>query len=309
MGFLAAGINGETRFAGKPTGSVGSIDPELLDGYNGPLLSCGLRSHLDMISFRHIVDHLRSYWYDARIVAERQISGPIKDVRANCLDDTIIIKRPGYEPSNTAHDTFFHTHRPSKIPVGEKIGIPLEVQLIEYAVPWRNCRLDGDTTIEYSLNFEARTLNLAQWQILTGSIMIIRKDFKPLHCAHVDALREYCLRESFSAAQLFDLTGGPHDPGEDLTSLVDINHQASSQQLLARASKDGFGSFFAHFMQSGGTTKYGVGRRGWLCYVDRDHTNAHGIPIGKACISIHRSIVSKRSVCTLKCTIVCVPQL
>ncbi|KAI4953460.1 hypothetical protein J4E91_002307 [Alternaria rosae] len=196
--------------------------------------------------------------YDARIVAERQIPGPIKGVRANCLGDTIISKRPGYEPSNTAHDTFFHTHSPFKIPVGEKIGVPLEVQLIEYAVPWRHRRLDGDTTIKYSLKFDARTLNPAQWQILTGSIMIIRKDFKPLHCAHVDALREYYLRESISAAQLFDLPGEPHDPGEDLTPLIDINHQASSQQLLARVSKDGFESFFAHFMKGGGTTKYGA---------------------------------------------------
>lgn len=257
VGFLAADANGEIRFAGRPTGSVGSIDPELVGGYKGPLLFCGMRYHLDMISFRHIVDDLRSYWYDARIEAERQIPGPIKGVRVNCLGDTVISKRPIYEPINTLHNTFFDTDRIFKIPLGENIGIPLEVHLIEPAVPWRNRRLDGDTIIPFSLNFDARILNPAQWRMITGSIMIIRKDLKPLHCAHIDALREYCLRESFSAAQLSDLPGGPPGPGEDLTPRIDIVHQASSQQLLSRASKQGFPDFFLDFMRNGGHATYG----------------------------------------------------
>jgi len=93
--------------------------------------------------------------------------------------------------------------------------------------------------------------------MITGSIMIIRRDLKPLHCAHIDALREYCLRESFTAAQLSNLPGGPHSPNQGLTPFIDIVQQASSQQLLSRASKQGFSDFFLDFMRNGGHAKYG----------------------------------------------------
>jgi hypothetical protein len=100
-------------------------------------------------------------------------------------------------------------------------------------------------------------LNPAQWRDVTGSIAIVRRDLKPLHCAHVDALYEYCSRNGFSQAQLNHLPVAHDANGVDLTPFMDLHYQASSQQLLNNASKEDFEEFFDHFMQTVGAEKYG----------------------------------------------------
>jgi len=256
LGFLAPNANGQVRLTGRPSTSLRTIDPELFDGYRGPLLFCGRRFHLDTMSFRHVIDDLRTNWYDAKINAEKNMSGPIEGVRVNCYGDTVVSKRPQYEKTNV-DNTFFATQRPFKIPVGEKIDIPLEVQQMKVAVSWRRRHVDGNGYLKHSHNKDAQILNPAQWTVRTGSIMIVRKDLKPLHRAHVEALRDYCQRVGWGSAQLYHLLGGPYGPDEDLTPSLDINYQASSVQLLNDASKEDFEAYFAYFMQTVGTAKYG----------------------------------------------------
>lgn len=256
--------NDGLKYVGGPNQSFARIDQELPDAMHGPFVMYGPGYHLDMMSFRHIVDDLRADYYKAQYMKEKNATGPIKGVRVSCGGDLLISHRPQFEQVNL-DSSFFDLDRTINLPVGDKIGIPLEARMIPEALPWRNRHHLGDWAKRYAQNEFAQRLNPAQWWPLTGSIVIARKDKKLLHCAHVDALSEYCAREGYSIAQLRNLPAGPHShlpddalvPIEYLRSLMNQNYQASSQQLLSRASEQGFKDFNLDFMRNGGIEKYG----------------------------------------------------
>jgi hypothetical protein len=52
----APNANGVPRLTGQPNVSVGNIEKEIGEAYRGPLIYHGMGTHLDMMSFRHIVD-------------------------------------------------------------------------------------------------------------------------------------------------------------------------------------------------------------------------------------------------------------
>jgi hypothetical protein len=144
-----------------------------------------------MTDFRHVVDYMRADYYAAHRAQKMFLMG-VDGVRINCHGDIDITGRPELEPL-TIPDDF----RPPPeqqtlaIPIGEKLGFPLRVGAFEPELPWRGRHMkEGVYTQEY--NPQHMALNLAQWSFRSGSTVVVRKDGKPLHVAHVRVLKLYC---------------------------------------------------------------------------------------------------------------------
>lgn len=83
------------------------------------------------------------------------------------------------------------------MPVADQIGLPITVRKVPPAVLWRDVRQPSRLK-----NYQAGILNPPNQAIDTGSLIITRKDGKPLHPVHLHALITY------SALRLKD----PHHP-------------------------------------------------------------------------------------------------
>jgi hypothetical protein len=133
---LALDEPGKRKLSGEVTASVGSIDWELMKIYRGPLLFYGDKIHLDMMSFRHIIDEMRDEYHYNYMNAEAEIPGSIDGVRVNCAGDCDITGRPEYEVMKHTNEVFTIGSKFS-IPVADKIGLPLHVYPIYPAITWR----------------------------------------------------------------------------------------------------------------------------------------------------------------------------
>jgi hypothetical protein len=253
---LALDEPGERKLSGEVTASVGSIDRELMKIYRGPLLFYGDKIHLDMLSFRHIIDEMRDEYHYNYMYAEAEIPRSIDGVRVNCAGDCDITGRPEYEVMKHTNEVFTIGSKFS-IPVADKIGLPLHVYPIYPAITWRGWSIHGDPWFSYHDNPRIWFFNPAQWCLQTGSVCLVRKDKKPLHPSHIEALLSYCTGAGFSQEQLFHVPGEEMGPGVDMTPFYDPNFQASAKQLLARATKEDFSLVFATWMDLDGRKKYG----------------------------------------------------
>jgi hypothetical protein len=178
-------------------GSLTKVDQELADFFRGPILALGSYceaapskkgSDLDLgpADFRHIVDNLRLIYCHCEDDTRDLLNGrDIRAVRLNCLGDTEFTKRPTleavFEPKSVLlADTGIPT------PVADNIGMPLIVRKVPPAVIWRDpcrpCRIN---------NLNAGMLNSPHQPENTGSLVFVRKDGKPLHPMHVEALFAY----------------------------------------------------------------------------------------------------------------------
>jgi hypothetical protein len=73
---------------------------------------------------------------------------------------------------------------------------------------------------------------------------------------HINALLMYCEINGHSCETRWG--AGIDDTTRDYLPRVDANHQASSQQLLSRASEEGYRNYFGTYMDvDGGRDKYG----------------------------------------------------
>jgi hypothetical protein len=246
--------HGDRKLNGQVTASVGSIDKELPEIYNGPLLFHGDNYHLDMIPFRHIIDDMRNEYHHEYMKAEAELQGSIQGGRVNCTGDCDITGRPEFEVMMHANDILTMASQLS-IPVTDKIGLPLNVFPLKSALTWRHRSIQVDEKFNYHDNCKTRCLNPARWYLQTGSVCLVRKDKKPLHIAHVEALLDYCVAEGFTIKQLYIVPN--KRPGVDMNPYYDSNYQASAKQLLARATKEGFSEVFAVYMDGSGRRKYG----------------------------------------------------
>lgn len=181
-----------------PNGSLAKINSELPGFFRGPVIAMGTycdadeekkASSLDLgpSDFRHVVDFLRMTYCKCEDANRRALEGGggVKAVRLNCDGDTFFLDRPMFEAVIEPKSTLFaKSEIPS--PVADRIGLPLIVRKVPPAMVWRDscqpCRMD---------NKWGRSLNPPQQSANTGSLVLLRKDGKPLHPVHVHALFAY----------------------------------------------------------------------------------------------------------------------
>jgi hypothetical protein len=153
-------------------------------------------------------------------------------------------------------NTFFSTIQPLSLPVSERIGIPMLVQKALSPSLWRDRHIENNPVETYSLNIAWPILNPAQWNAMTGSIIVARRDRKPLEVAHVDALLVYCEANGHDYETRYKAE--VDDMARDYLPIIEANHQASSQQFLSRASEEVFRDYYWRYMDVvGGRNKYG----------------------------------------------------
>jgi hypothetical protein len=199
----------------SPNASLVTVDRELADFFRGSVLATGVHceqdfmretSDLDLgpVDFRHAVDILRMIYCQCEDGTRLLLQGggggeDVKAVRLNCVGDTQFVRRPSYEPVSESKCVLLaETEIPT--PVADKIGLPLIVRKVSPAVLWR------DPHRPYrSKNPQAGILNPPNQLADTGSLVLVRKDGKPLHPVHVQALFAY------TAAKLKD----PNHPESD----------------------------------------------------------------------------------------------
>ncbi|KAH7410154.1 hypothetical protein DE146DRAFT_674913 [Phaeosphaeria sp. MPI-PUGE-AT-0046c] len=147
-------------------------------------------SSLDLgpVYFRHVVDNLRMAYckFDELIDNMMGLTGTgARTVRLDCMGDTNFFNRGGFE-SVLACPVMLDEQTDIPTPVADKIGISLVVRKIPPAVLWPDFR--RPRRIE---NSQASMLNPPDQSMNTGSLVIVRRDGKPLHPVYVHALITY----------------------------------------------------------------------------------------------------------------------
>jgi hypothetical protein len=157
----------------------------------------------------------------------------------------MICERPRLEATEI-DNRFFSTIQPLSLPVSERIGISMLVQKALSPSLWRDRHIENNPVETYSLNIAWPVLNPAQWNAMTGSIIVARRDRKPLEVAHVDALLVYCEANGYDYETRYKAE--VDDMARDYLPIIEDNHQASSQQLLSRASGEVFRDYCWTYM-------------------------------------------------------------
>lgn len=180
-----------------PNSNLDAVDPELAEFFRGQILAaaihCPARLHTDPsnldlgpFDFRHVVDKLRllycRYEEDFRIML---LKSNVKAVRVNCVADIEIMDRTQVEVALESKSVLLNE---SKVPtpVADKIGMSLVVRKVPPTVAWRDTR-----RLSRIINYKAGILNPPHQAKDTVSLILARKDGKPLHPIHVHALFAY----------------------------------------------------------------------------------------------------------------------
>jgi hypothetical protein len=188
-----------TRITGDNNTSVAAIDMELPLAMYGPSLFYALDRDFDATDCQNLVDDL--CWRD---YTRYHIVGPTSDytlptvesVIANCLGDTLICHQPDFAPYPLPADTLRQDGRALlELPIGALIGIPLvTVKIKRSGLPWRG-RMTRDvdgTMLPPEKNRLLASIHPGMYKVQPGSLIVARKDEKPLLVVHVMALCRYC---------------------------------------------------------------------------------------------------------------------
>jgi hypothetical protein len=209
----------------RPNKSIASItatQPGMYHDWRGPIITYAKAGKgldpiackdFDMVDFRHAADYFLSYGYvplPAQASAER-----VKGVRINCRGDIKMLGRPPFEaiellstgPIFTQHDTS---------DIADRIEIPILTRRWPPNPRWANGKHEifeglspfdnqDATFLHLCLNpntkFDPSTGSLGwawssmKWQNNVGSVIVVRKDRKPLLPLHMEALARYCHKE------------------------------------------------------------------------------------------------------------------
>lgn len=184
----------------NPNRSLTKVDQELGDFFRGAVLALGTNCKDDVVrtpeklnltpmDFRHVIDMLRikysTHEETMRSIVHSKKPDLIRAVRLNCIADTHYLRRPTLEAIRELPDILeMDTH--ISTPVAEKIGIPLIVRQVPPALAWR-----GPSNPSRMLNHTATMLNPPMQPATTGSLIVARKDGKPLLPVHIHALITY----------------------------------------------------------------------------------------------------------------------
>lgn len=208
--------NGQMAGIGALNKSLFKVDKELGENFIGPIITFGrtidedrLRTEpidLDIGDFRHIMDKLRTD-YDAELrkcVVTTSVQG-VPAIRVNCLGERRVFKCPHFEEVRMMAEKFRADENPGNF-ASHRIGIPLLLAKIQPGLSWRKREFDGvpaNYNIEYSylqLCFFSTEIDLkgqlSEKQIHDrvaghGTFVVMRKDKKPLHAFHLQAIAQY----------------------------------------------------------------------------------------------------------------------
>lgn len=209
----------------RPNRSVASIhatQPGEYHSWSGPIIAYAKEGtsfdppvcrDFDTIDFRHLADFFLSYGYTppkAQASVQR-----VKGVRINCLGDVKMLKRPHFEEIELpTTDAIFTNHYTSGI--ADRIGIPILTQKCPPDPKWANSE---DAMFEGWSHFNNQDATFLHqccdpgakgnpstgslgwgwcsmpWQKRVGSVIVVRKDKKPLLPMHMEALANYCQKE------------------------------------------------------------------------------------------------------------------
>lgn len=181
----------------EPNESLVKVDSELSNHFRGPVLVLGSHCESDTtrkpsnpdlgpVDFRHVVDHLRMFYCRCEDDIRNLMKGKdVKVVRINCKGDMQFLDRPILEAvSEPKSALLLDSEIPT--PVADKIGLQLIVRKVPPAVVWRDTRRSCRI-----LNEKTRLLNPPELPSDTGSVVIHRKDGRPLHPLHIRGLLGY----------------------------------------------------------------------------------------------------------------------
>jgi hypothetical protein len=179
----------------KPNQSVMKLDSDLARHLAGAYLAWGMHhvddvvmsaSDLDLspLDFRRVIDQLRMekyHWNEVVSEATFRECG-IRGVRINCEGDKRFLDRPSFE------EVFWPKVMESQVeaPIADKVGLSLIVRQVLPPLVWLDHAGEADT-----LNYKAALLNPPNQTTNTGTLIVLRKDGKPLHPLHVHALLSY----------------------------------------------------------------------------------------------------------------------
>ncbi|KAH6975009.1 hypothetical protein BKA56DRAFT_589904 [Ilyonectria sp. MPI-CAGE-AT-0026] len=215
--------------------------------WRGPIIVVGKKGQgldppqcrdLDMNDFRYIADYLISYgrWsLDIRDSGMTSADKVVKGIRINCLGDRQVLGKPHFEPvdvhsTDSIFDDFWH----DTSDIADRIGLPLLTRRCPVSLRWaREKRLPDFGSQSPCNNQDATFLHLCcdskadsypsgpgwswagwQWQNHVGSVIVVRRDKKPLAPMHVEALCTYC---RYDVRPLMGHTMGEYEPDEPLT--------------------------------------------------------------------------------------------
>ncbi|KAJ4374740.1 hypothetical protein N0V83_001816 [Neocucurbitaria cava] len=181
-----------------PNQSLVKVDHELADTYRGPVLAWATYCKEDRVrkpsdidltpmDFRHAVDQLRYIYSTIEVQFGAAHLHKVTAVRMNCEGDQYVMGRPPIEHVHEAASMLQKTTQISA-PVADILGLPLIILKAPAAPVWRDRHLHARMQ-----NLEAPMLNPVQPSTDTGSLIICRKDGKPLHPDHVTALMAYTI--------------------------------------------------------------------------------------------------------------------
>ncbi|KAH9861371.1 hypothetical protein J1614_011117 [Plenodomus biglobosus] len=177
--------------------NLASIDSEMGSWLHGPVLVWGLRCEGDVcntaslnmgpMDFRHAIDEIRT-GYDLTARNDEVFAKTlcplhqVVAVRLNCVGDTIVGSRPSYE-SVVEDIAMLKSESELSTPIADYVGIPLIVRKVAPGVLWRDRHLR-----KRKRNHYVDILDPLQQALHTGSVIVARKDGKPLLPTHMLAL-------------------------------------------------------------------------------------------------------------------------
>jgi hypothetical protein len=237
--------------SGEPNRSAAAINPELLNSTDGPLLFFGRCADLNTMDFRHIVDFILVMHDQGTRVAEAEaaFNDATQGVRINSVGDVLLLGTPPYEPHGIA-DEYFEIGECHLIPVAEKLGLSLVTYPVPQSLSWkgRPAGARGD----YATNVGFANLNSRKWNVPIGSVLVARKNKKPLHVAHVEALIEYL--GLIGGAEIAALAMERRESADtDMEPML----KRKSELMIERASKKQFEKYWVEWMEKIGRARHG----------------------------------------------------
>jgi hypothetical protein len=207
----------------KSIAAITSTQPGKYHDWRGPVMAYAKDGDeldppackdFDMADFRHAADYLLSYCY-VPLLTQTHVQ-QVKGVRINCEGDIKMLNRPPFEEIELPiTDSIFTEHDTSDI--ADRIGISIltrrclpdprwangEHEIFKLSSPFNNqdatflhrC-LDTKAVSDPSKGSLGWGWCSQQWQNEVGSVVVIRKDKKPLLPLHMEALTTYCRKEA-----------------------------------------------------------------------------------------------------------------
>lgn len=238
-------IDGSTKnkSVAKATASFAGLSHD----WRGPIVAVGKKGEgidplhcrdLDMADFRYIVDHLIAYnrWSldteASKLTYARKV---VKGVRINCLGDCQAFGKPHYEAVDVSStDPIFTGIQRDTSDIADRIRLPIFTRRIPFHLRWANeTRAQDFGGQSPSNNQDATFLHLCsdpkadgypvapgwswagwQWQQYVGSVLVVRRDMKPLTPMDAEALCTYCPHE---VRPLMAHSMGEYAPDEPLS--------------------------------------------------------------------------------------------